>query len=280
MNKEQQTVQCGLCPHNCTLKSGQTGLCGTRRNVDGEISSISYGQVTSLALDPIEKKPLYHFYPGSAILSLGSFGCNMKCPFCQNHSISQQGIKMSQGYVAPPDLVDIARKATKDAGSIGVAFTYNEPLLSYEYLLDVAPMLKEAGQRVVLVTNGQIMPEPLEKLLPYVDAMNIDLKTFSPEGYIWLGGDLATVQKTIQRAVEAGVHVEVTTLVIPDFNDEPAMMEEEAQWLAKIKKDVPLHLSRYFPRYKWHAEATPISTLENLQSIARKYLDYVYLGNV
>lgn len=280
MSKEQQPVQCGLCPHKCTLKNGQMGFCGTRKNVDGEMSCISYGQMTAVAIDPIEKKPLYHFYPGTAILSVGGFGCNMKCPFCQNYGISQRGIEVAQECLTPEMLVELANKVTHEAGSIGVAFTYNEPLLSYEYLLDVAPMLKEAGQKVVLVTNGQIMRSPLENLLPYVDAMNIDLKAFSPEGYIWLGGDLATAQATIQQAVEAGIHVEVTTLVVPDFNDEPAMMEAEAQWLANIKKDMPLHLSRYFPRYKLNTPATPLETLKLLQGIAEGYLDYVYLGNV
>ncbi len=273
-------VQCGLCPHKCNLNQNKTGLCGTRKNIDGNIKSISYGQVTSLAVDPIEKKPLYHFYPGTAILSVGGFGCNMKCPFCQNYSISQQGIEVSQGYVSPEEMVEFARKATLKAGSIGVAFTYNEPFLSYEYLLDVAPLLKAEGQKVVLVTNGQVCQEPLKAILPYIDAMNIDLKAFSEDGYKWMGGDFKTTKDTIRLSLEAGVHVEVTTLVIPGINDDSDMMRSEATWISKLRKDIPLHLSRYFPRYKLQTEATPVATLYRLQEISQECLDYVYLGNV
>ncbi|KHM48418.1 radical SAM protein [Anaerovibrio lipolyticus] len=280
MNKENSMVQCGLCPHKCNLNPNKTGLCGTRKNIDGNIKSISYGQVTSLAVDPIEKKPLYHFYPGTTILSVGGFGCNMKCPFCQNYSISQQGIEVSQGYVSPEEMVEFARKATLKAGSIGVAFTYNEPFLSYEYLLDVAPLLKAEGQKVVLVTNGQICQEPLQAILPYIDAMNIDLKAFSEDGYKWMGGDFKTTKDTIRLSLETGVHVEVTTLVIPGINDDSDMMRSEAMWISQLRKDIPLHLSRYFPRYKLQTEATPVATLYRLQEISQEYLDYVYLGNV
>jgi len=280
MDKENSMVQCGLCPHKCNLNQNKTGLCGTRKNIDGNIKSISYGQVTSLAVDPIEKKPLYHFYPGTTILSVGGFGCNMKCPFCQNYSISQQGIEVSQGYVSPEEMVEFARKATLKAGSIGVAFTYNEPFLSYEYLLDVAPLLKAEGQKVVLVTNGQICQEPLKAILPYIDAMNIDLKAFSEDGYKWMGGDFKTTKNTIRLSLEAGVHVEVTTLVIPGINDDSDMMRSEAMWISRLRKDIPLHLSRYFPRYKLQTEATPVATLYRLQEISQECLDYVYLGNV
>ena len=280
MDKEISMVQCGLCPHKCNLNQNKTGLCGTRKNIDGNIKSISYGQVTSLAVDPIEKKPLYHFYPGTTILSVGGFGCNMKCPFCQNYSISQQGIEVSQGYVSPEEMVEFDRKATLKAGSIGVAFTYNEPFLSYEYLLDVAPLLKAEGQKVVLVTNGQICQEPLKAILPYIDAMNIDLKAFSEDGYKWMGGDFKTTKNTIRLSLEAGVHVEVTTLVIPGINDDSDMMRSEATWISKLRKDIPLHLSRYFPRYKLQTEATPVATLYRLQEISQECLDYVYLGNV
>ncbi|WP_290655064.1 AmmeMemoRadiSam system radical SAM enzyme [Anaerovibrio sp.] len=276
----ENMLSCELCPHQCRLTPGQTGFCGTKQNINGKIISLSYGQVTSLAVDPIEKKPLYHFYPGSTILSLGSFGCNMKCPFCQNHSISQRGIEMSQGYIAPAELVEIAQKATRETASIGVAFTYNEPLLNYEYLLDTALLLQSAGQKVVLVSNGQISAGALQKLLPYIDAMNIDLKVFSDDGYKWMGGDFATAKYTIEAAVAAGVHVEVTTLVIPKVNDGAEMMEAEAQWLAGINPLIPLHLSRYFPNYKWQEPATSIITLQTLKDIAKMYLDHVYLGNV
>lgn len=278
MNKN--VIACGLCPHDCHLSSGQTGFCGTRRNEAGRIISLSYGQVTSLALDPIEKKPLYHFYPRSVILSVGSFGCNMACAFCQNYSISQGRQEVVQGEFSPEKLAEFAHRAKAEAGSIGVAFTYNEPLLSYDYLLDVLPLLRSDGQKIVLVTNGQINAGPLAKLLPLVDAMNIDLKAFTEDKYKWLGGDLETTKHTITAAVAAGVHVEVTTLVVPGVNDLEEEMEAEARWLASMQADMPLHLSRYFPRYKFHAEATSLATLQALKNIARKYLQFVYLGNV
>lgn len=276
----EHVIACGLCPHACQLPPGKTGFCGTRRNEEGRITSLSYGQVTSLALDPIEKKPLYHFYPHSVILSVGSFGCNMACAFCQNYSISQGRQETVQGELSPEKLAELAHRATAEAGSIGVAFTYNEPLLSYDYLLDVLPLLRADGQKTVLVTNGQINAEPLARLLPLVDAMNIDLKAFTADKYKWLGGELEVVKHTITAAVEAGVHVEVTTLVVPGVNDSETEMDAEARWLASVKKDMPLHLSRYFPRYKFQAEATPLDTLQTLKNIARKYLQFVYLGNV
>lgn len=273
-------VKCGLCPHNCELAAGQVGFCRTRRNQEGRIQSLNYGQVTSLALDPIEKKPLYHFQPGSAILSLGSFGCNMACCFCQNHTISQGGAEEVRGQLSPEQLVELAQETTMKHGSIGVAFTYNEPLLSYEYLLDTAPLLQQAGQRVVLVTNGQIEAEPLQALLPYVDAMNIDLKTFSADHYEKLGGSLAAAQRTIELAAKAGVHVEVTTLVVPGISDDTEAFVREVAWLASISPELPLHLSRYFPRYKYAEPVTPLEKLQEFREIAAKKLKHVYLGNV
>ena len=272
-------ITCGLCPHQCSLTEGQTGFCRTRRNVGGRLVSLSYGQVTSLAIDPIEKKPLYHFYPGSYILSLGSFGCNMRCPFCQNHSISQNGEGEVIGCLTPEKLVEMAVQA-QGQGSIGVAFTYNEPLLSYEYIMDAAPLLRAAGQKVVLVSNGQIAAGSWQKLLPLIDAVNIDLKAFTDEAYKWMGGDLTVAKTAIAMAVAAGVHTEVTTLVIPGKNDNRKDFAAEAEWLAELSPEIPLHLSRYFPRYKWTAESTPLDTLAELQGIARKFLRHVYLGNV
>ena len=276
MNKQA----CNLCPHHCALAEGQVGFCHTRRNEGGQIKSLNYGRVTSLAIDPIEKKPLYHFYPGSVILSLGSFGCNMACPFCQNYTISQGGEQEVRWQISPEQLVELAQETSQQHGSIGVAFTYNEPLLSYEYLRDTLPLLRQAGQKAVLVTNGQIEEEPLRELLPYVDAMNIDLKTFSEKTYAKLGGSLQAAQRTIQMAAEAGVHVEVTTLVVPGISDDINEFCAEVDWLAGVSREIPLHLSRYFPRYQYKASATQLDKLYELQRIAQKRMKYVYLGNV
>lgn len=270
---------CNLCPHHCELAEGQIGFCRTRRNEGGQINSLNYGRVTSLAIDPIEKKPLYHFYPGSVILSLGSFGCNMACPFCQNHTISQGGEQEVRWQISPVQLVELAQESSQKYGSIGVAFTYNEPLLSYEYLRDTLPLLRQAGQKAVLVTNGQIEEEPLRELLPYVDAMNIDLKTFSEKTYAKLGGSLQAAQRTIQMAAEVGVHVEVTTLVVPGISDNVDEFCAEVDWLAGVSREIPLHLSRYFPRYKYNEAATPLERLHEFKALAEEKLYYVHLGN-
>ena len=275
MNKQA----CNLCPHHCALAEGQVGFCHTRRNEGGQIKSLNYGRVTSLAIDPIEKKPLYHFYPGSVILSLGSFGCNMVCPFCQNYTISQGGEQEVRWQISPEQLVELAQETSQQHGSIGVAFTYNEPLLSYEYLRDMLPLLRQAGQKAVLVTNGQVEEEPLKELLPYVDAMNIDLKTFSEKTYAKLGGSLQTTQRTIQMAAEAGVHVEVTTLVVPGISDDINEFCAEVDWLAGVSREIPLHLSRYFPRYKYNEAATPLEKLYEFKTLAKEKLSYVHLGN-
>ena len=272
-------IVCSLCPHHCRLAEGETGFCRARANEGGVIRCKNYGRLTSLALDPIEKKPLYHFHPGSFILSVGSFGCNLRCPFCQNHTISMADAQSETQDVTPAGLAALARDLSRRPhGNLGVAFTYNEPLLSYEFILDTAPLLHEAGLFVVLVTNGMIAPAPLEALLPHVDAMNIDLKGWQPDFYHHLGGDLATVKHTIRRAVRS-CHVEVTTLIIPGQNDSERDLEEEARQLASLSPDLPLHISRYFPRWQEGTPATPVETIERLAAIAGKHLRYVYCGN-
>lgn len=279
--RETDGVVCGLCPHHCRIAEGGTDLCAARTNRGGKIVCQNYGQVTSLALDPIEKKPLYHFHPGSVILSVGSYGCNLLCPFCQNHEISRAKAGDLRTETLPPEaLVQLAEDTRQKYGNIGVAFTYNEPLVSYEYVLDCAKLLREKDLAVVLVTNGQMCEAPLRNLLPYVDAMNIDLKGFTQAFYDWISGDLETTKTAVRLAVEAGVHVEVTTLVIPGRNDNEKEMEAEARWLASISKEIPLHLSRYFPRYHCDIPMTPRKTLEKLKKIANQYLRYVYIGNV
>lgn len=277
---------CWLCPHRCHLSDGQTGFCRARQNQGGIIRSLSYGLLTSAALDPIEKKPFYHFRPGSMILSLGSFGCNLRCPFCQNYTISQagrdgfEGQQLPMDRTSPKEIVAAAQRLEETSGNIGVAFTYNEPLVGYEFVYDTARLLKEAGLVVVLVTNGQIEKDPWLQLLPYVDAVNIDLKGFTQSFYDWIGGDLKTTKAAIEMAAEQGVHVEVTTLVIPGKNDGAEEMAAEAEWLAGLSAELPLHLSRYFPRYRSKIPMTPVETLQRLRRIAGARLRFVHLGNV
>jgi len=271
---------CPICPRQCHLKEGQLGFCRARACIEGNIVPINYGRITSLALDPIEKKPLYHFYKGSKILSLGSFGCNLRCPFCQNYQISMAGINdIAHQSITPQELTDLAlRLAHEPAGNLGVAFTYNEPLISYEFVRDCCVLLRRANLKTVLVSNGHINREPLKELLPLIDAMNIDLKGFTQDYYNYVGGNLDCVKQTIAVAHEK-CHVEVTTLIVPTKNDRVEEMAAEAEWLASISPEIPLHLSRYFPRYKSDIETTPLETLQRLQDTAQKYLKFVHLGN-
>lgn len=277
---------CWLCPHRCHLADGQTGFCRARQNKGGIIRSLNYGLLTSAALDPIEKKPLYHFHPGSHILSLGSFGCNLRCPFCQNYTISQAGSDGFAGQrlpldrVTPKEIVAAAQRLEETSGNIGVAFTYNEPLVGYEFVYDTARLLKEVGLATVLVTNGQIEKDSWLHLLQYIDAVNIDLKGFTQSFYDWIGGDLKPTKAAIEMAAEDGIHVEVTTLVIPGKNDSAAEMAAEAEWLAGISAELPLHLSRYFPRYQSKIPMTPAETLQNLRHVAEARLRFVHLGNI
>ena len=273
-------ITCTLCPHACRLHTGATGFCRARRNEGGTIRAINYGRLTALALDPIEKKPLYHFYPNSQILSVGSFGCNLACPFCQNAGIAAADERIETENVTPAQLAALADELRhQPRGNIGVAFTYNEPLVGYEYIMDTAPLLHAAGMKVVLVTNGMICTEPLTRLLPHVDAMNIDLKAWRTDTYRQLGGDLEAVKSTIATAVAHGVHVEVTTLVVPGISDRAEDMDEEAQWLAALSPDLPLHISRYFPRHRMSAPPTPIADIDRLTAIARRHLRHVHRGN-
>ena len=270
---------CRICPHHCALEEGRRGLCRAREARDGKVICANYGQVTSLALDPIEKKPLRRFHPGSTILSVGSFGCNLKCPFCQNCEIAQSdGAKLALERITPEELINTAL-SLKTRGNIGVAYTYNEPLVGYEFVLDCAKRAHERGLYNVVVTNGYICARPLQELLPHIDAMNIDLKGFTERFYHMLGGDLEAVKQTITLASKA-CHVEVTTLVIPSENDTEEEMRELSKWLAFISKDIPLHISRFFPRYQMlDKPATPVDMIYKLAKIAREHVSYVYIGN-
>jgi len=235
--------------------------------------------VSSIALDPIEKKPLYHYYPGSVIWSVGGFGCNMSCGFCQNHEISQGQRRADCDcvFMTPEDLLRFIT-AQNSAGNIGAAFTYNEPLINYEYVRDCAVLLREAGLKTVLVSNGQINAEPLRLLAPLIDAWNIDVKAWNAEFYARHGGDFETVINTVEAACETA-HVEVTTLIIPDENDADEEIAALSERLSRISPEIPLHLSRYFPRNKYGKPPTPKETLTRLASIARLNLRNVYLGN-
>lgn len=274
---------CQVCMHHCTLAPDQKGLCGARKNENGKIICDNYGQITSLALDPIEKKPLKQFRPGSLILSAGSYGCNLKCPFCQNHEISMADRQKSGAeYISPKRLADTALewKERKKAGNIGIAFTYNEPLTGWEYVRDTARLVREYGMVNVLVTNGTSSLDVLEELLPFIDAMNIDLKGFREDYYRKLGGDLETVKAFITRATR-DCHVELTTLIVPYENDSPEEMAEEAQWIAALNPEIPLHITRFFPQYRMADRApTDVKQLYRLAETAGRYLTNVYIGNV
>ncbi len=272
------SVVCEICFHHCELDEGKTGFCRARANRGGRIIPINYGRITSMALDPIEKKPLRRFRPGSLILSVGSFGCNLRCPFCQNYEISMAGEGILTEAVSPDELSLYAEKLCR-AGNIGVAYTYNEPLVGYEYIRDCAEKVRDRGLVNVIVTNGTIEEKPWRELLPLIDAANIDLKGFTAGWYECLGGDLDTVKRTIALAAE-NCHVEVTTLLVPGKNDSPEEVQGLARWLADISPAIPLHLSRFFPRYRFsQLPPTPVETVYGLAEKAREYLQFVYTGN-
>lgn len=271
-------TQCGLCFHRCSLDEGRTGLCRARANRGGRIVPLGYGRLSSLALDPIEKKPLRRFHPGSLILSAGSFGCNLRCPFCQNAEISMAGAEFPTREYTPEALAQLAL-ALKPRGNIGVAYTYNEPLVGYEYVRDCAALAREAGLLNVLVTNGTIEDAPWRQLLPLIDAVNIDLKGFSEDWYRSLGGDLETVKRSIATAAQF-CHVEVTTLIVPGGNDGEGEMRALSSWLASVSPDIPLHVSRFFPRHLMtDRPPTPVETVCRLAEAARERLNFVYTGN-
>lgn len=272
-------TKCGLCPHGCHIEEGKYGICRTRKAENSKLYAMNYGEISSLSLDPIEKKPLYHFKPGSIILSAGSYGCNFRCNFCQNYEISMM-IPGTRFFPAE-DIIAAAEK-TKTSGNIGIAFTYNEPSTWYEYVYDVFRELKERDPKesTVLVTNGFIEKEPLLKLLPFTDALNIDLKAFNKNYYSTVcGGDLEKVKRTIKIA--AGLsHVEITTLLVTGLNDSEEEIRELTEWISSVDANIPLHLSRYFPAYKSDIPPTALNTILRAKKTAEKYLKYVYIGNV
>lgn len=280
-------AECQVCFRHCQIAEGRLGFCGGRIARDGGVEAYNYGRITALALDPIEKKPLARFYPGSMILSAGSFGCNLRCPFCQNNDISwsDQAKRLAETAetLSPEKLVALAL-TTRGRGNIGIAFTYNEPLIGWEFVRDTARLAGTEGLKNVLVTNGTAEFAILKELKPYVDAMNIDLKGFTDRYYSEvLGGDRKQVLTFIEEAVRT-CHVELTTLIVPGENDTEAEMRALSQWVGRLKnpdgEDVPLHVTRFFPRFHMKDRgATPVRTVYRLAEVARENLRYVYTGN-
>ncbi len=282
---------CEVCFRHCHIKEGAVGFCGARTCRDGIVTAANYGRITSLALDPIEKKPLARFHPGSLILSAGSYGCNLRCPFCQNYEISWSEEAFAYAgraeEISPRDMAMTAYHYV-NRGNIGVAFTYNEPLIGYEYVRDTARIVHEMGMKNVLVTNGTASLSVLEELEGLIDAMNIDLKGFTDSYYKdVLGGDRKMTMEFIERAVQSA-HVELTTLIVPGENDDPEQISSLAEWIAGLKdsrgneigQEIPLHISRFFPAFHMRdRKATDVSTVYHLAQVARRHLKHVYTGN-
>lgn len=278
--KENSKIHCLLCPRNCLLQEGQTGTCGVRMVEEGELFTANYGKLAAANWDPIEKKPLYHFHPGRPILSLGTFGCNFLCSFCQNWSLARGNPSRAADTVEPEDVLAMLDKAGGPEKVLGVAYTYNEPIIWYEFVFNTARLLNKEGYSNVLVTNGYIQKEPLKDLLPYIDAMNIDVKAFSDHFYRkYCRGKREPVIETVETAAKA-CHVEITCLLIPTLNDGEEEQEALVSWLGSLSPDIALHYSRYFPQYKLELPATPVKTMEDAKRRAEQYLNYVYLGNI
>jgi pyruvate formate lyase activating enzyme len=285
----EQKVKCILCPHNCLLANGKVGVCAVRKNINGHLYALTYAKVSSLNLDPIEKKPLYQYKPGTKILSAGSLGCNLSCPFCQNWSIAQpkscyhpwhpEEVVTTLREVSPAKLANLAL-SHQQFGNIGVAFTYNEPFIWFEYVLETAQLVKEKGLDNILVTNGFVNQEPLKELLPFIDAVNLDIKGFSNAYYRRLGGRLEPVLATALM-LKKSCHLEITNLLVTGLNTDTETITALINWIAdNLGTETPLHFSRYFPAYKLNAPPTPYSILEKAQHIAAQRLKNVYLGNV
>lgn len=278
---ENQRVECRLCPHHCILPNGKYGICRVRKNLEGTLLAENYGKLSAIHLDPVEKKPLYHFYPGMSILSVGSIGCNLQCSFCQNCEISQSGMS---GFPAirsysPGEIVSMATGADKN---IGIAYTYNEPVVFYEFMLETAILAGRQNLKNVIVTNGFISPGPLQQLLGHIDAFNVDLKSFDDHFYkAQTHSALDPVKQSLYAIRKSGRHLEITNLVIPGLNDDDKIFLEMIKWIAgELGPHTILHLSRYFPRHRMSLDSTPAATLDRLWNIASGYLKYVYVGNV
>lgn len=271
-------LECTLCPHYCKLAAGKSGICGVRKNTGEKIELLTYGVISGYSLDPVEKKPLYHFFPGHNVLSIGSYGCNMKCDFCQNFNISQ---KIPESLFPEATPLKIVKAAIAAENNIGVAFTYNEPIIWFEFMRDTSLLAKSEGLYTVMVSNGYVNSEPLSEIIQFIDAFNIDLKAFNNNFYRKLtGSDIEPVKNSLKQIAREGKHLEVTTLIIPGQNDKESEMQLQSEWIAgELGKNVPLHLSKYFPMHKRDDPATSQETLNSLFEIASKNLNHVYMGN-
>jgi pyruvate formate lyase activating enzyme len=272
---EGTKVHCHLCPHECVIADGKAGFCRVRQNRDGTLYATTYGRVAAVAMDPIEKKPLYHFQPATQILSLGQAGCTFRCEFCQNYHMLTPDIP--QNPLPPEEAVHLAAREN----SAGIAYTYNEPYLGFEYVVDTGKLAHQQGLKNIMVTNGYYMPEPFRELAPLVDAMNIDLKSIREEFYREHShGGLEHVQRTIEEAFRRGIHIELTTLLITGLNDSEEEVGALVDYIAGVSPEIPLHLSRYRPAFKMNRPPTPVEVLQRAYRLASEKLDYVYIGNV
>ena len=273
---------CGACPRHCRLADGALGFCRARRAEGGRVVAANYGHVTSLALDPIEKKPIAFFHSGENVLSVGSYGCNLRCPFCQNDGISQRGADgVAYQCATPSELADLALRVRRERGNLGLAYTYNEPLVGWEFVRDCAREVHARGMLNVLVSNGCAEAAVVEELAPLVDAANIDLKGPSQAYYDWVGGDFAAVCRTIRTLHADGCHVQATTLVVPGRNDADGDVDAVASFLASVSPDIPLHVTRFFPRFRMSdASPTPVEAIHRLVAVARRRLNRVLPGNI
>lgn len=273
---ENNKIQCQLCPNNCIILPEKTGVCKVRKNINGKLFSIFYGKPCTVHIDPIEKKPLYHFLPGTLSLSIGSFGCNLHCLHCQNYNISQefpQDPKVKE--YSPEEIVELAIKNNCPS----ISYTYTDPIIMYEYMIDIAKIAKKNKLKNIIISNGYINEEPLKNLLKYIDAANIDLKAFNENFYKKICGvKLKPVLNSLK--ILKKIHIEITNLLIPGQNDNMKEIEKMCKWIKENLGDIPIHFSRYFPYYKSHQPITPIETLKKAKQIAEKYLTHVHLGNV
>ncbi len=278
-----ENVKCNLCNHRCLILKGKTGVCGVRKNIAGKLFSLVYGKPVSMAIDPVEKKPLFHFLPSTKSFSFSTVGCNFKCEFCQNWEISQypKGKDISNETFNEASPEEIVRQAVENECQ-SVSYTYTEPTIFFEYAYDVAKLAKRKGLKNIFVTNGYYTQEALEKMKNLIDAANIDLKSFDDGFYQKIcGAKLGHVMESIKNTFEAGIWTEITTLIIPGYNDKPEELRKLAEFIASINKDVPWHISQYHPDYKFDAPMTPVETLRRAFDIGKRAgLNYVYVGNV